>query len=135
MLDESAPAAQTVRGIMHTIWGHLEKVDDLSVPTPNIQVRTILSDGTVLRVRAKIGPETLVARGIEPVDLSDLRKDEFVEVSYRHGRNGKLDADTVYVRPEQAAVGQGTDEGANGSKASDGFDSLQERSRETTKDE
>jgi len=59
MPDEPAPAARIVRGIMPTIWGHLEKVDDLSVPAPNIQVSTTLSDGTVLRVRAKIGPETL----------------------------------------------------------------------------
>lgn len=96
---------------MPTIWGHLDKVDDLSVSAPNIQVRTTLSDGTVLRVRAEIRPETLIARGIEPVDLSDLRKGEFVEVSYRHGGDGKLDADTIYVRPEQAAVGQGTEGG------------------------
>jgi hypothetical protein len=67
--------------------------------------------------------------------MSDLRKGEFVEVSYRHGREGWLDADTVYVRPEQAAVGQDTDGGANVSKAGDGFDSLQERSRETNKGE
>jgi hypothetical protein len=111
MSDEPAPEAQTVKGIMHTIWGHLEKVDDLSVPAPNIQVRTILSDGTVLRVRAEIGPETLIARGIEPVDLSDLHKGEFVKVSYRHGREGWPDADTIYVRPEQAAVGRGTEGG------------------------
>jgi len=111
MPDEPAPTAQIVRGIMPTIWGHIEKVDELSVPSPSIQVRTILSGGTVLQVRAKIGPKTLIARGIEPVDLADLRKGEFVEVSYRHGRDGKLDADTVYVRPEQAAVGQGTEGG------------------------
>jgi hypothetical protein len=104
MPHEPAPAVRTVRGIMHTIWGHLERVDDLSVPAPNIQVRTILSDGTILRVRAKIGPETLIARGVEPVDLSNLRKDEFVEVSYRQGRDGKLDADTIYVRPDQTVA-------------------------------
>jgi hypothetical protein len=109
MPHEPAPAVRTVRGVMSTIWGHLERVDELSVPAPNIQVRTILPDGTVLRVRAKIGAQTIVARGIEPVDVSDLREGEFVEVSYRHSREGWLDADTVYVRPEQAAVGQGTD--------------------------
>jgi hypothetical protein len=135
MPHEPVPAAKTVRGVMPTIWGHLEKVDELSVPAPNIQVRSILSDGTVLRVRANIGAQTIIARGIESVDMSDLRKGEFVEVSYRHGREGWLDADTVYVRPEQAAVGQDTDGGANVSKAGDGFDSLQERSRETNKGE
>jgi hypothetical protein len=96
---------------MPTVWGHLEKLDELSVPAPNIQVRTILPEGTVLRVRAKIGAQTIIARGIKPVDLSDLREGEFVEVSYRHGRDGRLDADTIYVRPEQAAVGQSTEGG------------------------
>ena len=96
---------------MHTIWGHLDKVDDPPVSAPNIQVRTISSDGTVLRIRAEIRPETLIARGVKPVDLSDLRKGEFVEVSYRNSRDGKLDADTIYVRPEEAAVGQGTEGG------------------------
>jgi hypothetical protein len=106
MSDEPAPAAQTVKGIMHTIWGHLEKVDDLSVPAPNIQVRTILFDGTVLRVRAEIGPETLIARGIEPVDLSDLRKGKFVEVSYRHGSDGKLDVErSMFDRSRLLSVG------------------------------
>jgi len=111
MPDEPAHAVRTVRGVMPTIWGHLEKIDELSVPAPNIQVRTILPDGTALRVRAKIGAQTVIARGIESVDVSDLRKGEFVEVSYRHGREGWLDADTIYVRPERAAVGQGTDGG------------------------
>jgi hypothetical protein len=111
MPEEPALAARIVRGIMSTIWGELEKVDTLSAPAPNIEVRTLLSDGTVLRVRTKIGPETLIARGIEPGDVSDLRKGEFEEVSYRHGNEGWLDADTVYVRPEQAAVGQGADGG------------------------
>lgn len=64
MPEEPALAARIVRGIMPTIWGQLEKVDTLSAPAPNIEVRTLLSDGTVLRVRTKIGPETLIARGI-----------------------------------------------------------------------
>lgn len=90
---------------MPTIWGYLEKVEELSAPAPNIQVTTILPDGTVLRVRAKIGPETLIARGIEPVAVSSLRECEFVELSYRHGREGWLDADTIYVRPEPTVAG------------------------------
>ena len=96
---------------MPTIWGHIEKVEKLSTPAPNIQVRTFLPDGTVLRVCAKIGPRTVIARGVEPVDASGLLEGEFVEVSYRHGGDGNLDADTIYVRPEQAAVGQGTEGG------------------------
>lgn len=103
--DRVAPAAFFVRETMTTIWGHLEKVEKLSAPTPNIQVRTVMPDGTVLRVRAKIGPQTLIARGIKPIDVSGLLKGEFVELSYRHGREGWLDADTIYVRPEPTIAG------------------------------
>ena len=103
--DRVAPAACLVRGTMPTIWGYLEKVEELSTPAPNIQVTTVLPDGTVLRVRAKIGPETLIARGIKPIAMSGLWEGEFVELSYRQGREGWLDADTIYVRPDQTVVG------------------------------
>ena len=100
-----SPAACFVKVTMPTIWGYLEKVEELPAPAPNIQVRTVLPDGTVLRVRAKIGPQTLIARGIKPIDVSGLLKGEFVELSYSHGREGRLDAVTIYVRPEQAVAG------------------------------
>ena len=103
--NRAASAVRSVRGIMPTIWGHLEKVDGLSARSPRIQVRTLLPGGIVIRVRANIGAQTLIARGTEPVDVSGLREGEFVEVSYRHGRDGRLDADTIYVRPEQTVVG------------------------------
>ena len=90
---------------MPTIWGYLEKVEELSAPTPNIQVRTVLPDGTILRVRAKIRPQTVIARGIKAVDVSGLREGEFVEVSYQYGKEGHLDAHMIYVRPEQTVVG------------------------------
>ena len=89
---------------MPTIWGHLEKVDELLARSLHIKVRTFLHGGIVIRVRANIGAETLIARGTEPVDVSGLREGEFVEVSYRHGKEGRLDADTIYVRPEQSVV-------------------------------
>ena len=90
---------------MPTIWGHLEHVDTAPAHAPKIRVRTVLPGGIVIRVRANIGAQTLIARGTEPVDVSGLREGEFVEVSYRHGREGRLDADTIYVRPEQTVVG------------------------------
>ena len=89
---------------MPTIWGYLENVDTAPTRAPQIQVRTLLPGGTVIRVRAKIGVQTLIARGTEPVDVSGIQEGEFVEVSYRLGREGKLDADTIYVRPEQTVV-------------------------------
>jgi hypothetical protein len=85
---------------MPTIWGHLEHVDTAPAPAPHIQVRTVLHGGTVIRVRANIGAQTLIARGTEPVDVSGLRNGEFVELSYWHGREGRLEAETIYVRPK-----------------------------------
>lgn len=103
--NRAAPAVCSMRGNMPTIWGHLELVDELSARAPHVQVRTLLPGGIVIRVRANIGAETLIARGTEPVEMSGLREGEFVEVSYRQGREGRLDADTIYVRPEQTVVG------------------------------
>ena len=103
--NRPAPAVRSVRETMPTIWGHLEKVDELSARAPHIQVRTVLPGGIVIRVRAKLGAQTLIARGTEPVTASGLRENEFVELSYRHGSEGSLDADTIYVRPEQTVVG------------------------------
>jgi hypothetical protein len=90
---------------MTTIWGHLESVDELAARAPQIQVRTVLPGGIVIRVRANIVAQTLIARGSEPVAVSGLREGEFVEVSYRHSSEGMLDAETIYVRPEQTVVG------------------------------
>jgi hypothetical protein len=90
---------------MPTIWGHLENVDELSARSPHIQVRTSLPGGIVIRIRANIVAQTIIARGTESIDISSLREDEFVEVSYRKGREGQLDAETIYVRPEQTVVG------------------------------
>jgi len=90
---------------MPTIWGHLEKVDNAPARSPHVQVRTLLPGGIVIRVRAKIGAQTLIARGTVPVDASGLQEGEFVEVSYRHGSEGRLDAETIYVRPEQTVAG------------------------------
>ena len=103
--NRTASAVRSVRGTMPTIWGQLEKVNELLAPSPHIQVRTYLPGGIVIRVRANIGAQTLIARGTEAVDLSGLREGEFVEVSYRQGRQGKLDAETIYVQPEQTVVG------------------------------
>ena len=103
--SRAAPAVRSVRGTMPTIWGHLENVDKAPARSPHIQVRTCLPGGIVIRVRANIGAQTLIARGTDAVDVSGLREGEFVELSYRHGKEGRLDADTIYVRPEQDVVG------------------------------
>ena len=86
---------------MRTIWGYLEKVDELLAYPPHIQLRTFLPGGIAIRIRANIVAQTLIARGTDTVDVSDLREGEFVEVSYRQGKEGWLNAVTIYVRPEQ----------------------------------
>lgn len=90
---------------MPTIWGHLEKVAELSVRSPHIQVRTFLPFGIVIRIRANIGEQTIIARGTEPVAMSGLYNGEFVELSYRHSREGRLEAEAIYVRPAETVVG------------------------------
>ena len=90
---------------MPTIWGHLENVDKAPASPPHIQVRTFLPGGIAIRVRANIVAQTLIARGTDAVDVSDLREGEFVEVSYRQGKEGKLTAVTIYVRPERTFTG------------------------------
>ena len=102
--SRAATAVRSMRGTMPTIWGHLENVDKAPARSSHVQVRIYLPGGIVIRVRANIGAQTLIARGTKPVDVSGLREGEFVEVSYRHGREGRLDADTIYVRPEQTVV-------------------------------
>jgi hypothetical protein len=55
---------------MPTIWDHLENVDKAPTCPPHIQVRTFLPGGIVIRVRANIVAQTLIARGTDAVDVS-----------------------------------------------------------------
>ena len=48
---------------MPTIWGYLENVNQMSSRFPHIQLRTLLSGGEVIRIRAYIGPQTLSLEG------------------------------------------------------------------------
>lgn len=95
---------------MPTVWGHLERVNELSARAPHIQVKIFLPGGsapggTAIRIRANIVAQTLIARGTKSIDVSSLREGEFVELSYQYGRAGQLDAETVYVRPDETDVG------------------------------
>ena len=84
---------------MPTIWGILERVEINETPNRGIQIRTLLPGGVTIRIRALIERQTTVARGVERVDLSNLKEGEFVEVTYRHGDGGFMEAETVYVHP------------------------------------
>ena len=83
-----------------TNWGFLERVQIGDSGKRAIQVRTFLRRGAAIHIRALIEKETTVARGVERVDLSTLKEGEFVEVTYHHGRDGFMEADTGYVPPD-----------------------------------
>ena len=89
---------------MTTIWGSLERIEDDLQGTCWIEVKAILSGSMTIRVRALVGRHTLIARGIERGDLSVLRAGDLVEISYRHGRDGFMEAEMIYIRPDRAAV-------------------------------
>ncbi len=89
---------------MPTIWGCLCRIDDTLPDTSWVEVKAIISVRTTIRVRALVGRQTLIARGIERVNLSTLCVGEFIEVSYKRGREGMMEAETIYVRPERVAV-------------------------------
>lgn len=86
---------------MPTIWGCLERIDKDLPDSRWIQVRTVLPGGVAIRTRTFVGEQTLIARGIERVDISRLREEEFVEVAYHRGHSGFMDAETIYVQPER----------------------------------
>jgi hypothetical protein len=91
---------------MPTIWGSLEQVGDDLHGNRWVQVRTILPGEVAIHVRAFVGNKTTVARGINRADLSSLKEGEFVEVTYQQGHRGLMEAETVYVHPDEDAPSQ-----------------------------
>lgn len=89
---------------MPTIWGWLDRIEDDLHDTRWVQMRTILPGGTAIRIRVLVGGRTIVARGIERIDLSTLCAGEFVEVTYQHGHAGFMEAETIYVQPERVPL-------------------------------
>jgi hypothetical protein len=87
---------------MSTIWGSLDRIEDDQQGKRWVQLKAVLSGRTTIRIRALVGKQTLIARGIEQINLSNLRAGEFVEISYRHGCDGFMEAETIYVQPERA---------------------------------
>lgn len=90
---------------MPTIWGTLDRVDNDPRGIRLVQVMAILAGRTTIRIRALVGKQTLIARGIERVDLSSLGAGEPVEISYHYDRGGFMEAETIYVLPQRAAIG------------------------------
>src|SRR5262249_47744166 len=105
--DRTSTAIKFVRRLMPTEWGNLDQVHSDAAGNQWIQLRTFLSSGVPIRIRALIKQHTVVVRGIERVGPSSLREGESVEVTYHHGRNGLMEAETVYVQPDDVTVSQG----------------------------
>ena len=89
---------------MPTVWGTIEGMHRNDACNQWVRVRTVLSGGVTVRIRAVIQVQTQVRRGREDVTPSSLRKGESVEVTYHCGRNGFLVADRVYAQPDEVAV-------------------------------
>jgi len=98
--QDGRPPMEEAESPMPTFWGILERVQIGDSGKRAIQVRTSLRRGAAIHIRALIEKETTVARGVERVDLSNLKEGEFVGVTYHHGRDGFMEADTVYVPPD-----------------------------------
>jgi hypothetical protein len=86
---------------MATICGTLERIEEDIRGTRWVYVKTTLSGETVFRVRARVGRKTVVLRGKERIDFSEICTGEFVEVIYHHIHADIIEADTIYVRPER----------------------------------
>ncbi len=90
---------------MTVIWGALDRITEDSQGRRCMVIKVGVPGCTAICIPALVGKQTLIARGIERVDLSSLCVGEFVEVSYRHSCDGYMEADTIYVQPERAVVG------------------------------
>ncbi len=84
---------------MPAIWGTVDRVD---TSTSCVQVKAALSGRTTVRVRALVTEHTLIVRGIERIELSNLCEGDFVEIVYRHGREGVMEAETISIRSDGA---------------------------------
>lgn len=90
---------------MPVIWGNLDRIDDNQQGRRWVQLNAMVSERTIIRIRVLIGRHTLIARGIERVDLFNLGTGEPVEISYHYDRGGFMEAETIYVLPQRAAIG------------------------------
>ena len=67
-------------------------------------MKTLLPGGAAIRTHIVVGDQTLIARGVERVDLSNLRKGDFLEVTYHGGQSGFMEAETIYVCSDEVSV-------------------------------
>lgn len=86
---------------MATICGSLVRIEEDIRGIRWIYVKTILFGETVFQVRARVGRKTVVLRGKERIDFSNVCIGEFVEVIYHHIHADIIEVDTIDVRPER----------------------------------
>ena len=86
---------------MATVCGSLDQIEEDIRGARWIYVKTSLFGKTVFRVRARVGRKTVVLRGKERIDFSNVCTGEFVEVIYHHIHGDIIEADTIYVLPER----------------------------------
>lgn len=87
-----------------TIRGDLDRMNKDLQGSGWIQVKTLLPGGAAIRTHVLVGDQTLIARGVERVDLSSLRKGDFIEVTYHRGQSGFMEAETLYVCSDEVSV-------------------------------
>lgn len=56
-----------------------------------IKLKTLLPGGAAIRTHILVGDQTLIARG-------------FIEVTYRGGQSGFMEAETIYVCSDEVSV-------------------------------
>jgi hypothetical protein len=89
---------------MPTVWGTLDHIHINGVDDQWVQIKTVLSGGVAVHVRALIGHQTTIARGTQRVQPSTLREGGQVELTYCYGQAGLVAAETVYVHPDEERV-------------------------------
>ena len=95
-------ASPTGEGGSHVamVCGTLDKIEEDIIGTRWIYVKTSVLGETVFRVRVRVGRKTVVLRGKQEIDFSEVYTHEFAEVAYHDLHDGIIEADTIYVLPE-----------------------------------
>jgi len=90
----------THEGPMQVVWGEVQAIIKSLETSSRIVVMTY-AHGLSQTIDAQIGLDTIIARGIRLVPLSDIKTGEFVELSYITIEDHAV-ACLVYLRAEQA---------------------------------
>jgi hypothetical protein len=91
---------------MPTIRGDLDRMNEGLHGSGWIQVKTLLPGGAAIRTHVLVGNQTFIARDVERVDLSSLRKGDFVEVTYHRAQCGFMEAEAISVCSDEVSVAE-----------------------------